>query len=126
MEVDLAQHGKMQKVLLTGHLGYVGTVAASVLAAAGIQVTGCDINLFNKADFPPAGNLPPVHNIGKDIRDLTPADLEGFDGVVHLAALSNDLLGQLRLGPTQDIDHLGTIHVAKCAKAAGLKRFVFA
>ena len=89
-------------------------------------MTGCDINLFDKADFPPAGPLPTVHNIGKDIRDLTPDDLIGFDGVVHLAALSNDPLGQLRPGLTQDINHLGTIHVAKCAKAAGVKRFVFA
>jgi len=67
-----------------------------------------------------------VPNIGKDIRDLEPADLKGFDAVVHLAALSNDPLGQLRPGLTQEINHEGTIHVARCAKAAGVGRFVFA
>lgn len=97
-----------------------------VLAAAGIQVTGCDINLFDRADFPPGGEIPQVENIGKDIRDLTPADLEGFDAVVHLAALSNDPLGQLRPGLTQKINHEGSVHVAQCAKEAGASRFVFA
>lgn len=97
-----------------------------VLAAAGIQVTGCDINLFDRADFPTAGPVPEVPNIGKDIRDLTPADLDGFDAVIHLAALSNDPLGQLRPGLTQEINHKGTVHVARCAKEAGTSRFVFA
>lgn len=97
-----------------------------VLAAAGIQVTGCDINLFDRADFPPGGPIPEVENLGKDIRDLTPADLDGFDAVVHLAALSNDPLGQLRPGLTQKINHEGTVHVARCAKEAGASRFVFA
>ncbi len=64
--------------------------------------------------------------MGKDIRDLTVDDLKGFDTVVHLAALSNDPLGQLRPGLTQQINHEGTIHVAKQAKAAGVRRFVFA
>ena len=89
-------------------------------------MTGCDINLFDRADFAPGGNVPEVPNLGKDIRDLTVADLEGFDAVVHLAALSNDPLGQLRPGLTQEINHKGTIHVARCAKEAGASRFVFA
>jgi nucleoside-diphosphate-sugar epimerase len=96
------------------------------LAAAGIRVTGCDINLFDRADFPPAGAIPGIPNLGKDIRDLTAADLEGFDAVIHLAALSNDPLGQLRPGLTQQINHEGTVHVARCARAAGVPRFLFA
>jgi nucleoside-diphosphate-sugar epimerase len=96
------------------------------LAAAGIQVTGCDIELFDRADFPPGGDRLAVPNLGKDIRDLTPADLDGFDAVVHLAALSNDPMGQLRPGLTQQINHEGTVHVARCAKEAGVERFVFA
>lgn len=96
------------------------------MAAAGIQVTGCDINLFDRAGFAPAGDIPDVPNLGKDIRDLTAADLEGFDAVVHLAALSNDPLGQLRPGLTQQINHEGTINVARAAKEAGVGRFVFA
>ncbi len=97
-----------------------------VLAEAGIRVTGCDINLFDRADFAPGGEVPDVLNIEKDIRDFTVEDLQGFDAVIHLAALSNDPLGQLRPGLTQQINHEGTIHVAKCAKAAGVPRFVFA
>ena len=89
-------------------------------------MTGCDINLFDRADFAPGGPVPDIPNLGKDIRDLTVQDLEGFDAVVHLAALSNDPLGQLRPGLTQKINHEGTIHVARCAKEAGASRFVFA
>ncbi|WP_229836902.1 NAD-dependent epimerase/dehydratase family protein [Aliiroseovarius zhejiangensis] len=104
----------------------MGTVTAPVLAEAGIQVTGCDINLFDRADFAPGGDVPDIPNLGKDIRDLTVDDLRGFDAVVHLAALSNDPLGQLRPGLTQAINHEGTVHVARCAKEAGVERFVFA
>ncbi len=89
-------------------------------------MTGCDINLFDRADFAPGGAVPEIPNLGKDIRDLTVDDLEGFDAVVHLAALSNDPLGQLRPGLTQQINHEGTVHVAKQAKAAGVRRLVFA
>ena len=96
------------------------------MAAAGIQVTGCDIDLFDRASFAPGGDILNIPNLAKDIRDLTVADLEGFDAVVHLAALSNDPLGQLRPGLTQAINHEGTLHVARCAKAAGVSRFVFA
>jgi len=96
------------------------------LVEAGIRVTGCDIELFDVADFPAAGTVPDIPNIGKDIRDLTAEDLRGFDAVVHLAALSNDPLGQLKPGLTNSINHLGAVHVAECAKAAGIERFLFA
>lgn len=126
MATQRGQHGRPRTVLVTGHLGYVGAVTVRVLAAAGIRVTGCDIDLFDVADFPTAGDLLPVPNIGKDIRDLTPGDLRGFDAVVHLAALSNDPLGQLKPGLTDAINHLGAVHTAECAKAAGVERFLFA
>lgn len=126
MVTDPGQSGKTKSVLVTGHLGYVGAVTARVLAEAGIRVVGCDIDLFEVADFPTAGELQPVHNIGKDIRDLTVDDLKGFDAIVHLAALSNDPLGQLKPGLTDAINHLGAVHVAECAKAAGVERFLFA
>lgn len=96
------------------------------MAEAGILLRGCDIELFDVANFPAGGGVPDVPNIGKDIRDLTPEDLRGFDAVVHLAALSNDPLGQLRPGLTDEINHRGTFHVAECAKAAGVERFIFA
>ena len=97
-----------------------------MLAEAGYRVVGCDINLFDRADFFPGGEIAEIRNIGKDIRDLTAEDLDGVDAVIHLAALSNDPLGKLRPGLTQEINHLGTVHVAECAKAAGIERFVFA
>ena len=115
---DRGPHGR-RTVLVTGHLGYVGTVAMPVLAAARYRVTGCDTNLFDRADFFPGGEIMDVPNIARDIRDLTPDDLAGVDAVVHLAALSNDPLGQLRPGLTQEINHEGTLHVARCARAAG-------
>lgn len=89
-------------------------------------MTGCDTNLFDRADFFPGGEVPDIPNLAKDIRDITTADLEGFDAVVHLAGLSNDPLGKLRPGLTLKINHEGTVHLAKCAKAAGVPRFIFA
>jgi len=115
-----------KRVLVTGHLGYVGAVTTRVLTEAGLDVTGTDIDLFPVADFPTAGRMVDVPNLGKDVRDLTPEDLEGFDAVVHLAALSNDPLGQLQPGATDAINHLGALHTAECAKAAGVERFLFA
>jgi nucleoside-diphosphate-sugar epimerase len=61
----------------------------------------------------------------KDLRDLTLADLEGFEAVLHLAALSNDPIGNLNPQLTYDINHLASVQLAKLAKAAGVQRFVF-
>ena len=111
------------KVLLTGHKGYIGAVAAPVLQAAGYEVVGLDSDLFEGCDFgQPAHAIPEVR---KDLRDLVQADLKGFDAVVHLAALSNDPLGNLDPQLTYDINHLASVKLAKLAKAAGVRRFVF-
>jgi nucleoside-diphosphate-sugar epimerase len=111
------------KVLLTGHKGYIGAVAAPVLEAAGYDVVGLDSDLFEGCDF---GNIPaPIPELRKDLRDLVQGDLSGFDAVVHLAALSNDPLGNLDPQLTYDINHLTSVELAKLAKAAGVKRFVF-
>lgn len=112
------------KVLLTGHKGYIGAVAAPLLAAAGHQVTGFDTDLYGGCDF--GDGLTSIPEIRKDVRDLSQADLEGFDAVVHLAALSNDPLGNLDSQLTYDINHLASVKLAKLAKAAGVQRFVFA
>ncbi len=81
------------KILLTGHKGYIGSVAGPILRSAGHEVVGLDADLFAGCDFgEPAPGLPEVR---KDIRDLTQSDLSGFDAVVHLAALSNDPWGDL-------------------------------
>jgi len=110
------------RVLLTGHKGYIGAVAGPLLRAAGHTVVGVDTDLYESCDF---GELETVPEVRKDLRDLTQADLEGFDAVVHLAALSNDPLGNLDSQLTYEINHLASVKLAKLAKAAGVKRFVF-
>ena len=112
------------RVLLTGHDGYIGTVMGGQLAEAGHQVTGLDTFLFEGCSFGPARASFPA--IRKDLRDLTVDDLQGFDAVVHLAALSNDPLGSLNPDSTYSINHRAAVHLATLAKAAGVQRFVFA
>jgi len=111
------------RVLLTGHRGYIGAVAGPVLQSAGHQVVGLDTDLFAGCEF--GEPLPDVPEILKDIRDLTKADLKGFDAVVHLAALSNDPLGNLNADLTYDINHRASVHLAELAKESGVRRFVF-
>ena len=111
------------KVLLTGHNGYIGALTGPLLYSAGFEVTGFDTNLFAGCDF--GDTLPIIPEVRKDIRDITRADLEGFEAVVHLAALSNDPLGNLDSQLTYDINHLASVKLAKLAKEAGVKRFVF-
>lgn len=111
------------RVLLTGHKGYIGAVAAPMLQAAGHSVTGLDTDLFEDCDF---GAKPaPIPEITKDLRDLTRADVEGFEAVVHLAALSNDPLGNLDRELTYDINYRASVRLAELAKDAGVERFVF-
>jgi nucleoside-diphosphate-sugar epimerase len=112
------------KILLTGHNGYIGAVAGSILQSAGNEVVGLDTDLFAGTDF--GEPAPPIPDVRKDIRDLTKADLEGFDAVVHLAALSNDPLGNLEPNLTYSINHKASVRLAELAKEVGVKRFVFA
>jgi nucleoside-diphosphate-sugar epimerase len=112
------------RVLLTGHKGYIGAVAGPILGAAGHQVFGLDTDLFANCDFGDATSDIP--ELRKDLRDLTRADLTGFDAVVHMAALSNDPLGNLNPQLTYDINHLASVQLARLAKEAGVRRFVFA
>ena len=111
------------KVLLTGHKGYIGAVAAPMLGAAGHEVVGLDADLYSGCDF--GQPLHEIPEIRKDLRDVTQADLSGFDGVLHLAALSNDPLGDIDSQITYEINHLASVRLAELAKAAGVKRFVF-
>src|SRR5215469_13212050 len=107
------------RVLLTGHKGYIGAVAGPLLRAAGHDIVGLDSDLYAGCDF---GELEPLSGISKDLRDLTQSDLEGFDAVVHLAALSNDPLGNLDPQLTYDINQLASVKLARLAKAAGVSR----
>jgi nucleoside-diphosphate-sugar epimerase len=114
------------RVLVTGHLGYIGTVMVPMLLKAGHQVIGLDSNLYEKCTFPAGGNLAMVPHVRKDIRDTTKEDLRGIDAVIHLAALSNDPLGNLNPDITYDINHRASVRLARLAKEAGVKRFLFA
>jgi nucleoside-diphosphate-sugar epimerase len=111
------------RVLLTGHKGYIGAVAGPLLRSSGHEVIGLDTDLFVGCEF--ENVVPDMPEVRKDIRDLTKADLEGFDAVVHLAALSNDPLGNLDADLTYDINHRASVQLAALARAAGVKRFVF-
>ncbi len=113
----------MKRILLTGHNGYIGTVLTKILVNQGYEVFGVDTNLFEKCQF---GEWQPIIKEKQiDIRDITVQDLVGFDAVFHLAALSNDPLGNLNPELTFQINHQGTVNLAKKAKQAGVKRFVF-
>jgi nucleoside-diphosphate-sugar epimerase len=113
------------RVLLTGHQGYLGTVMAPILTAAGHDVTGLDSGLF--ADCILGGlDVPDVPGLTVDLRDVTVDQLAGFDAVVHMAALSNDPLGSLAPEITYDINHHASSRLARLAKDAGVGRFVYA
>lgn len=111
------------RVLVTGHDGYIGAVLAPLFVRAGHDVTGLDSGLFAGCGL---GDEPGgVAAIRRDIRDVCASDLERFDAVVHLAAISNDPLGDLNPDATYDINHAAAVHVAVEAKRAGVERFLF-
>ncbi|WP_084773851.1 NAD-dependent epimerase/dehydratase family protein [Nonomuraea candida] len=112
------------RVLLTGHQGYLGTVMAPVLAAAGHEVTGLDSGLFADCVLGPAPADPP--GPAADLRDVPAEALAGFDAVIHLAALSNDPLGSLAPELTYDINYHASVRLARLARDAGVRRFLYA
>ncbi len=111
------------RVLLTGHDGYIGAVMSQRLLEAGHDVVGLDSQLFDGCDF--GAWKQPIETLRMDIRDVVQADMAGFDAVIHLAALSNDPMGDLNPDCTYDINHRASVHLARLAKAAGVKRFVY-
>ncbi len=108
------------RVLVTGHLGYIGTVLTPMLVRAGHEVVGLDSDLYADCSFPHGGEIFQVPTIRKDTRDVEIDDLFGFDAVLHLAALSNDPLGNLRPDLTDDINHRASVRLAELAKKAGV------
>ncbi len=111
------------KVLVTGHLGYIGTIITPMLLAAGHEVVGLDSDLYRRCTF--CDGIKAVPSITKDLRDLVPGDIRGIDAVFHLAALSNDPLGNLDPTLTEDINWKASVRLAELSKAAGVRRFVF-
>ena len=116
------------KVLITGTEGYIGARMAPVFAAQGHDVTGLDSGFYRDGCLytDPIGMPTASRTIFRDLRTLTPADFEGYDAVVHLAELSNDPLGQNRPEITFQINHQGSVRIAKAARSAGVKRFIYA
>jgi nucleoside-diphosphate-sugar epimerase len=111
------------RILVTGHNGYIGAILVPMLQEAGHDVVGLDSYWFAECHHGPAP-VDPVA-LHKDLRDITPSDLEGFDAIMHLAALSNDPLGDLNPDYTFDINLRASVDLAKAAKTAGVPRFVF-
>jgi nucleoside-diphosphate-sugar epimerase len=113
------------KVLVTGDRGYIGAVLVPHLRAAGHEVSGLDLGLYEGCDLGPGpddiGARQPV-----DLREVSTSQLAGYDAVVCLAALSNDPLGHLNPAATFSVNHEGTLRLAQAAKAAGVERFLFA
>ncbi|WP_055699077.1 MULTISPECIES: NAD-dependent epimerase/dehydratase family protein [Streptomyces] len=112
------------RVLLTGHQGYLGTVMAPVLTAAGHEVVGLDAGLFADCVLGPTPADPSGHRV--DLRDITAEHVAGVDAVIHLAALSNDPLGALAPDLTYDINHHASVRLARLARDAGVRRFLYA
>jgi nucleoside-diphosphate-sugar epimerase len=111
------------RVLVSGHHGYIGSVLMPLLARAGHEAVGLDCFYFDGCTLGPEGSGFPC--LRKDLRDMQAGDLGGFDALIHLAALSNDPLGDLKGDWTYDINHLGSLRLAELAKHAGVRRFLF-
>jgi nucleoside-diphosphate-sugar epimerase len=111
------------KVLVTGNTGYIGTVMARVLAEAGHEVVGLDSGFFEDCLLMESDAA--FHWIRKDVRDVTVEDLKGFDAVAHLAALSNDPMGELDPAWTRDINYRASVELARKSRDAGVRRFLF-
>jgi len=113
------------RVLVTGHHGYIGSVLMPLLVAAGHPAVGLDSDLFESCTLGGRPDESGWRSLRKDLRDVQAADLEGFEAVVHLAALSNDPLGDLNPDLTYDINLEGSLRLARLARQAGVARFLF-
>ncbi len=112
------------RILITGNLGYIGSVIAGLAIEAGYRIVGFDSDLFQGCDL--GGPPPACEQILKDLREIELSDLKGFDAVLHFAGLCNDPLGDLSPDLTMDINYASSLRVAKLAKKAGVRRFVMA
>ena len=112
------------RIVVTGHLGYLGTVLTPMLRAAGHAVRGIDAAIFRACAFRPVPT--DSETVRVDIRDIEPGHLADADAVVHLAALSNDPLGDLEPAVTHALNHHAALRVAECAKASGVRRVIAA
>lgn len=112
------------KLLVTGSDGYIGSVLCPYLVERGLDVVGLDTGFYRSGSLYDDAQ-PPVTTIARDIRELAPNDLEGFDAIVHMAELSNDPVGQLAPAITYAINHEGSVRLAAAARTAGVSRFIY-
>jgi nucleoside-diphosphate-sugar epimerase len=112
------------RVLVTGHKGYIGTVLVPMLQRARYTVLGLDSDLYRNSTY--TDGISAIPEIIKDVRDVERQDLAGVDAIVHLAGLSNDLLGDLNPKLTYEINHCASVRLAAMAKESGISRFIFA
>src|SRR5258708_10692730 len=113
------------RVLFTGADGYIGAVLGPKLLEHGHQATGLDTGLYRRGWLFDDGLTRPMV-MSRDIRQLSAADLKGYDAVVHLAELSNDPLGENDPEITMEINYRGSVEFARKCKSAGVSRFVYA
>ena len=112
------------KVFVTGHKGYIGVHLVDLLKQAGHTVTGCDLGLFEGCSWEKI--IPADREVTKDVRNVTLEDLAGHDCIMHLAAISNDPMGEVNAGATYAINRDASIRIADLAKRAGVPRYLFA
>jgi nucleoside-diphosphate-sugar epimerase len=112
------------KIFVTGHKGFIGSHLVELLKQDGARVVGCDVGLFEGCNWEPM--VPADVDLVKDVRSITPADLDGCDAVMHLAAISNDPMGALNAQLTLDVNRDASIRLARVAKEAGVPRYLFA
>ena len=117
---------EIMKVLLTGHDGYIGRVLVPRLLEAGHQVTGLDNGLIDGCGFDEGPSCPSISALWLDVRDVTADDLVGYDAIIHLAGISNDPLGDLTPETTFEINWQASVRLARLAKEAGVRQFLFA
>jgi nucleoside-diphosphate-sugar epimerase len=109
-------------ILVTGHEGYIGSVLVPILLKHGHKVTGVDTGYYRQQPVPESNFF---HSMRKDIRDLELTDLQGHQAIIHLAALSNDPLGNMNADWTYEINYRASLRLAELSKDAGVQRFLF-
>lgn len=111
------------RVLVTGHRGYIGVHLVDLLKQAGHQVTGVDLGLFEGCEWEPV--TPPDRELTKDVNDLTAHEVAGHDCIMHLAAISNDPMGELSPSITRRANYDSSVHLAQLARQVGVPRYLF-